>query len=91
MGSILPWRATPAGETVLDQFIARFAGLEELLETLLLKGTIVTTDVLNCPRAIAQQIVDQCGDYALALKLSGSSRNRRTPRFGASARSGRHC
>ena len=52
----------PPGETVLDQFIARFAGLEELLETLLLKGTIVTTDALNCPRAIAQQIVDQCGD-----------------------------
>jgi predicted transposase YbfD/YdcC len=58
----------PPGETVLDQFIARFAGLEELLETLSLKGTIVTTDALNCPRAIAQQIVDQGGDYALALK-----------------------
>lgn len=52
----------------MDQFIARFAGLEELLETLLLKGTIVTTDALNCQRAIAQQIVDQGGDYALALK-----------------------
>ena len=33
-----------------------------------LKGTIVTTDALNCQRAIAQQIVDQGGDYALALK-----------------------
>jgi hypothetical protein len=29
---------------------------------------IVTTDALNCQRAIAQQIVDQGGDYALALK-----------------------
>jgi predicted transposase YbfD/YdcC len=30
----------------------------------------VTTlvDALNCQRAIAQQIVDQGGDYALALK-----------------------
>jgi predicted transposase YbfD/YdcC len=40
----------------------------KLLEMLLLKGTIVTTDALNCQRAIAQQIVDQGGDYVLALK-----------------------
>jgi predicted transposase YbfD/YdcC len=40
----------------------------KLLEMLSLKGAIVTTDALNCQRAIAQQIVDQGGDYALALK-----------------------
>lgn len=40
----------------------------KLLEMLSLKGTIITTDALNCQRAIAQQIVDQGGDYALALK-----------------------
>ena len=40
----------------------------KLLEMLSLKGTIVTTDALNCQRAIAQQIVDQGGDYVLALK-----------------------
>src|ERR1039457_5252378 len=40
----------------------------KLLEMLVLKGAIVTTDALNCQRAIAQQIVDQQGDYALALK-----------------------
>ena len=40
----------------------------ELLKMLSLKGTIVTVDALNCQRAIAQQIVDQGGDYALALK-----------------------
>ena len=33
-----------------------------------LKGTIVTTDALNCQRVIAQQIVDQGSDYCLALK-----------------------
>ena len=33
-----------------------------------LKGTIVTVDALNCQRAIAQQIIDQGGDYAFALK-----------------------
>jgi predicted transposase YbfD/YdcC len=40
----------------------------KLLQMLSLKGTIVTVDALNCQRAIAQQIVDQGGDYALALK-----------------------
>ena len=40
----------------------------KLLQMLALKGTIVTADALNCQRTIAQQIVDQGGDYALALK-----------------------
>jgi len=40
----------------------------KLLAMLTLKGTIVTVDALNCQRAIAQQIVDQGGDYMLALK-----------------------
>jgi len=39
-----------------------------LLRMLSLKGTIVTADALNCQRAIAEQIVEQKGDYALALK-----------------------
>ena len=40
----------------------------KLLAMLSLQGTIVTTDALNCQRAIAQQIIDQGGDYVLALK-----------------------
>lgn len=40
----------------------------KLLKLLTLKGAIVTTDALNCQRAIAEQIVEQKGDYALALK-----------------------
>src|SRR5271166_2283031 len=40
----------------------------KLLGMLSLKGTIVTADALNCQRAIARQIVDQGGDYVLALK-----------------------
>ena len=38
----------------------------KLLKMLRLKGTIVTAEALNCQRAVAQQIVDQGGDYALA-------------------------
>jgi predicted transposase YbfD/YdcC len=40
----------------------------KLLRMLALKGTIVTADALNCQRHIAEQIVEQKGDYALALK-----------------------
>ena len=39
-----------------------------LLGMLALKGTIVTTDALNCQREIARTIIDKGGDYALALK-----------------------
>jgi hypothetical protein len=39
-----------------------------MLVMLTLKGAIVTADALNCHRAIAQQIVDRGGDYALTLK-----------------------
>ncbi len=40
----------------------------KLLEMLSLKGAIVTADAMNCQRDIAQQVVDQGGDYVLALK-----------------------
>jgi hypothetical protein len=40
----------------------------QLLKMLSLKDAIVTVDALNCQRAIAQQIIHQGGDYALALK-----------------------
>ena len=33
-----------------------------------LKGTIVTVDALKCQRDIARRIVEQGGDYVLALK-----------------------
>jgi len=42
----------------------------KLLKMLALEGVIVTTDALNCQRAIAEQIVEQKGDYALALKAN---------------------
>jgi hypothetical protein len=42
--------------------------LPKLLAMLSLKGTIVTAEALNCQRGMARQIVEQGGDYALALK-----------------------
>jgi predicted transposase YbfD/YdcC len=58
---------------VLAQFATdaksnEITAVPELLKMLSLKNTIVSVGALNCQRAIAQQIVDQDGDYALALK-----------------------
>jgi len=44
------------------------AGIKALLETLVLKGCIVTLDAIGCQTEIAQKIVDQGGDYLLAVK-----------------------
>jgi predicted transposase YbfD/YdcC len=40
----------------------------ELIGLLTLKGCVVTTDALHCHRAMAQAVVEQGGDYALAVK-----------------------
>jgi predicted transposase YbfD/YdcC len=42
--------------------------IRSLLSTLALKGCIVTLDALGCQTDIAAQIVDQGGDYVLAVK-----------------------
>lgn len=44
------------------------AGIKALLETLVLKGCIVTIDAIGCQTDIAERIVDQGGDYLLAVK-----------------------
>ncbi len=40
----------------------------ELLDSLDLRGTIVTADAFNCQRDIGRRILEQGGDYVLALK-----------------------
>jgi predicted transposase YbfD/YdcC len=42
--------------------------LPELLRQLAIAGCIVTIDAMGCQREIAQQILEQGGDYVLALK-----------------------
>jgi predicted transposase YbfD/YdcC len=46
-----------------------------------LKGCVVTVDALNCQRAIAGQIIEQEGDYALALKGNQSTLHADVCRF----------
>ena len=42
----------------------------QLLKMLCLQGVVVTADALNCQRAIAAQVIEQGGDYVLALKAN---------------------
>jgi predicted transposase YbfD/YdcC len=51
-----------------DEKSNEITAVPELLKLLSLKKAIVTVDALNCQRAIAQQIIGQGGNYALALK-----------------------
>ena len=56
------------GQIATDAKSNEITAVPKLLEMLSLKGCIVTVDALNCQRNIARQIIDQGGDYALALK-----------------------
>ena len=41
-----------------------------LLETIALKGMVVTAGALNCQRTIAAKVIEKGGDYVLALKAN---------------------
>jgi predicted transposase YbfD/YdcC len=56
------------GQIATDAKSNEITAVPRLLKLLTLQGAIVTADALNCQRAIAEQIVEQQGDYALALK-----------------------
>ena len=62
-----------ANEVVLGQVATEAKSNEinaipALLELLMLKGCIVTIDAMGCQTKIAEQIIEQGGDYVLALK-----------------------
>lgn len=64
--------AADSGVTLAQEFVGEksneITALPKLLEMLDLKGHIVTTDAMGTQTAVAGQIIDQGGDYALALK-----------------------
>ncbi len=56
------------GQLAVDGKSNEITAVPELLELLSLRRAIVTVDALNCQRAIAGQIIEQGGEYVLALK-----------------------
>jgi predicted transposase YbfD/YdcC len=56
------------GQMKVDEKSNEITAVPELLALLDIKGCIVSVDALNCQKKAASQIVDQGGDYLLALK-----------------------
>jgi predicted transposase YbfD/YdcC len=56
------------GQLKTDAKSNEITAIPELLRALVLKGCIVTIDAMGCQTDIAQTVVDQEGDYVLALK-----------------------
>jgi len=58
------------GQEVVDAKTNEITAIPELLGRLDLSDQVVTIDAMGCQTAIAQQIVEQGGDYVLALKAN---------------------
>lgn len=56
------------GQLAIEEKSNEITAIPVLLENLDVQGAIVTIDAAGCQKNIAQQIVDQGGDYVLALK-----------------------
>lgn len=56
------------GQRKVDEKSNEITAIPLLLKALDLTGCIVTIDAMGCQREIAQQIVEQAGDYVLSLK-----------------------
>lgn len=60
--------ATVFAQLAVDSGENEITAIPRLLELLDLRGATVTIDALGCQTAIAQQIVEQGGDYVLCVK-----------------------
>ena len=56
------------GQLKTDSTSNEITAIPELLQLLLIKGCIVTIDAMGCQTHIAEQILEQGGDYLLTLK-----------------------
>lgn len=56
------------GQVTVDSKSNEITAIPELLALLDLHGALVTIDALGCQKQIARQIIDQQGDYCLAVK-----------------------
>lgn len=61
-------RGLVIGQQAVDDKSNEITAVPALLGLLDLRGCVVTADAMSCQKAIAAQIVEQQGDYVLALK-----------------------
>lgn len=74
------------GQVAVDAKSNEITALPALLQVLALQGCIVTIDAMGCQTAIAQTIIDQGGDYVLALKENQPSLHHAVATYFAEAR-----
>jgi predicted transposase YbfD/YdcC len=60
-------------QVAVDEKSNEITAIPELLKLLVLEGCLVTIDAMGTQRAIAAQIIEQHGEYALALKENQGS------------------
>ena len=56
------------GQVKVDDKSNEITALPKLLQLLVIKGCLVTIDAMGCQTEIAEQIINQGGDYLLAVK-----------------------
>jgi len=67
------------GQRKVDEKSNEITAIPELLKVIDIKGALVTIDAMGCQKKIAQQIIEQQGDYVLALKGNQGNRNGKIP------------
>ena len=58
------------GQLLVDDKTNEITAIPTLLQSLCIKGAIVTIDAMGCQKAIAEQIVTQGGEYILRVKAN---------------------
>jgi len=61
------------GQEATEEKSNEITAIPKLLALLELRGCIVTLDAMGCQRAIAEQVIEQGGDYSLGLKGNQSA------------------
>ena len=56
------------GQLATQEKSNEITAIPNLLEMLIIKGSVVTIDAMGCQTKIAQQVINQQGDYVLGLK-----------------------
>jgi len=58
------------GQMIVDDKTNEITVIPELLKNLCIEGAIVTLDAMGCQKKIAEQIIEQKGDYILRVKAN---------------------
>lgn len=63
-------RGVSLGQRLVDDKSNEITAIPELLDTLMVRGSIVTLDAMGCQRDIASKILDRGADYLITLKAN---------------------